>query len=91
MSAAVRRRVLVDGRVQGVLFRESCRRKALSAGLSGWARNLDDGRVEVVVEGAVDDVDGLVAWCRTGPKHAVVTAVQVIDERPEGIDGFRTC
>jgi len=75
--------------VQGVFFRESCRRQAVAAGAAGWARNLDDGRVEIVLEGPGEAVDRVVAWCRTGPSQAVVSAVRVIDERPEGIEGFR--
>ncbi|MGI8685460.1 MAG: acylphosphatase [Acidimicrobiales bacterium] len=89
MADTVRRRVLVDGRVQGVFFRESCRRQAEAAGVAGWARNLDDGRVEVVVEGEAEAVERVVAWCRTGPGHAVVTSLQVLGEEPEGLNGFR--
>lgn len=85
----VRRRVTVGGRVQGVFFRDSCRRVASAAGVAGWVRNLDDGRVEVVVEGPPGPVAQVVAWCRTGPRHAVVTSVEVVEERPAGLDGFR--
>lgn len=88
-QGTVRRRVVVDGRVQGVFFRESCRREAASAGVAGSARNLDDGRVEVVVEGEPAAVDRVVAWCRRGPPSAVVTAVDVTEERPAGLRGFR--
>lgn len=84
----VRRRVLVDGRVQGVFYRDTCRTLARQAGVSGWARNRADGSVEVVLEGGPEVVDRLVAWCRTGPAHAVVTSVEVTDEEPEGISGF---
>jgi acylphosphatase len=84
----IRRRVVVDGRVQGVFFRDSCRREAVVAGVAGWARNLGDGRVEVVAEGAPEAVERLVAWCRRGPSRAVVTGVQVSDERVEGVRGF---
>jgi len=89
MADRVRRRLVIEGRVQGVFFRESCRRQAESAGVAGWARNLDDGRVEVVLEGGAGLVEQVVAWCRTGPRQAVVTSVQVLDEEPEGLDGFR--
>ena len=92
MSSArhtVRRRLVVEGLVQGVFFRDSCRREAVAAGTSGWARNMGDGRVEVVVEGSPAAVERVVAWCRTGPRHAVVTAVRVTDEPVEGLDGFR--
>lgn len=85
----VRRRVVVEGRVQGVFFRESCRREAAAAGLAGSAVNLGDGRVEVVLEGHADAVERVVAWCRGGPRHAVVTSVQVVEEQPRGLAGFR--
>ena len=84
----VRRRVLVSGRVQGVFFRDSCRRAAQAAGLAGWARNLADGRVEACFEGDAGAVDRMVDWCRRGPRHAAVTGVEVIDETPRGERGF---
>ena len=84
-----RRRVLVAGRVQGVWFRESCRDQALVAGVAGWVRNLADGRVEVVLEGPPAAVDGVVAWCRRGPRRARVDGVDVVDEAPVGEQGFR--
>ncbi len=85
----VRRRVLVDGRVQGVWFRESCRREAAVRGVAGWVANRPDGRVEAVFEGDADEVAALVDWCRTGPPRAVVTGVRVEVEEPEGAEGFR--
>lgn len=84
----VRRRVVVEGRVQGVFFRDSCRRQARRAGVAGWARNLDDGRVEVVVEGAPDAVERVVGWCRTGPPGAAVTGARVTEEPAQGLRGF---
>jgi acylphosphatase len=85
----VRRDVSVAGRVQGVWFRESCRDRALAAGVAGWVRNLDDGRVEVVLEGPPAAVDEVVAWCRQGPPRARVDRVDVVDEEPVGERGFR--
>ena len=84
----IRRRVTVAGRVQGVFFRDACRREACSNGLAGWARNLSDGRVEVVVEGPPGAVERLVAWCRTGPPRARVSGAEVHEERVEGLHGF---
>ncbi len=84
----IRRRLVVEGRVQGVFFRDTCRREAMAAGLAGWARNRRDGSVEVVVEGRPAAVAQLVAWCRTGPPHATVIAASVTEERPEGLRGF---
>jgi acylphosphatase len=85
----VRRRVVVTGRVQGVWFRESCRREAESLGLGGWVRNRADGAVEAVFEGESAAVLAMVAWCRAGPAHADVDHVDIEDEPPEGLVGFR--
>jgi acylphosphatase len=85
----IRRRVRAHGRVQGVFFRDSVRREAASRGVSGWASNEPDGTVEAVFEGAPDDVDALVELSRRGPGHAEVEHLDVTDEEPEGLDGFR--
>jgi acylphosphatase len=84
----VRYRVLVSGRVQGVFFRDSCRRLAVEHGVTGWVRNLPDGRVEAVFEGLADDVARLVEWARHGPRLAVVEDVSVQPEPPEGLAAF---
>jgi acylphosphatase len=86
----IARRLLISGRVQGVWFRQSCRRQAAIAGVAGWARNLADGRVEVWLEGEADAVARMVAWCHTGPPRAVVTSVHVEEVVPEHDLGFRT-
>lgn len=85
----MRRRVIVDGRVQGVFFRDSCQRMAASAGVSGWVRNRNDGRVEAAFEGEPEAVERMVAWCRQGPRGAAVTNIEVIEEEPSGESGFR--
>ena len=85
----VRYRLLVSGRVQGVFFRDSCRRLAEQHGVAGWVRNLPDGRVEAVFEGSPDDVRLLVDWARHGPCQAVVDAVAVHPEPPEALTTFR--
>jgi acylphosphatase len=82
-------RVLVSGRVQGVWFRESCRDAAAAAGVSGWVRNLSDGRVEAVLEGPPAAVDRVVSWCHDGPSRARVDAVETQVEEPVGEAGFR--
>ena len=84
----VRYRVLISGRVQGVFFRDSCRRLAEQHGVAGWVRNLPDGRVEAVFEGLADDVARLIEWARHGPRLAVVEAVAVQPEQPEGLAAF---
>jgi acylphosphatase len=84
----VRYRVLISGRVQGVFFRDTCRRMAREHGVSGWVRNLPDGQVEAVFEGRAEDVDRLVDWARCGPSRAVVSGVAVHAEPPEGLSTF---
>ena len=83
-----RRRVVVQGHVQGVFFRETTRRRAASAGVAGWVRNVPDGRVEAVFEGEREPVDALVAYMREGPRGARVDWIDVEAEEPEGLAGF---
>jgi acylphosphatase len=85
----VRYRVRVSGLVQGVSFRDGCRRTAERHGVSGWVRNLPDGSVEAAFEGPAEAVEALVEWSRHGPRFAEVTDVRVQAEPPEGISGFR--
>ena len=85
----IRRRVVVHGRVQGVFFRESLRRLAERHGVSGGARNNPDGTVEAVLEGEAESVERLLEFCREGPGRAVVERVEVFEEEPEDMTGFR--
>lgn len=86
-----RRHWLVEGRVQGVWFRESTRREAERlGGLRGWVRNLSDGRVEVLAEGAPNRLDALRAFLSEGPDLARVEQVTELPDPPElEADGFR--
>jgi acylphosphatase len=84
----IRKRVVVSGDVQGVFFRDSCRRRALEHGVTGWVRNLPDGTVETVFEGDPGAVEKMAAWAHEGPRAAFVTNVSVHDEEPEGLTGF---
>ena len=88
MSEPVRRRVVVRGNVQGVFFRDSCRREASSRGVAGWVTNRPDGAVEAVFEGDADAVQSLVDWCGHGPRGAEVGSVDESTEEPEGLSGF---
>ncbi len=81
--------VFVAGRVQGVLFRAGCAEQARALGVAGWVRNAPDGRVEAVFEGREPGVEAMVRWCREGPPHAHVDSVDVLEEPPEGEEGFR--
>lgn len=83
-----RRRVVVQGQVQGVFFRDSTRDEAEREGVAGWVRNRDDGSVEAVFEGDEQAVERLVDWCRSGPSSADVENVEATEEEPEGDSGF---
>ena len=72
-------RFLVCGRVQGVWFRASTREQALQLGLRGYASNLADGRVEVLVVGDADAIEQLATWLQRGPPLARVDAVECSD------------
>jgi acylphosphatase len=88
-SQSSRRRLLVEGRVQGVGYRVTCARQARAAGLAGWVRNLGDGREEVILQGTPDAVSEIERWCSRGPRMAMVTNVSASDEPPvPDIGGF---
>ena len=81
-------RLLISGRVQGVWFRGSMQAEARRLGLSGWARNLADGRVEALVEGEAAAVEALRNWTACGPAGARVESVDSCDEPVSGLEGF---
>jgi acylphosphatase len=83
-----RRRVVVGGEVQGVGFRMNARAVAIRLGLSGFARNLPDGRVEVEFEGPDDAVDEFIRWLGHGPRYASVESIEVAEVEPTGDRGF---
>jgi len=81
--------LFVSGRVQGVFFRAETKAMADRLKLSGWVRNLRDGRVETVFQGETEAVETMIAWCRKGPAFAAVDGVEMEEEPPAGtFDGF---
>ena len=80
----IRAHVLVSGKVQGVFFRQKTQRQAQSFGVTGWVRNLPDGRVEAVFEGEENKVNALVDYCYRGPSFAIVENVNVTYENYNG-------
>jgi acylphosphatase len=84
----VRCRVVVAGRVQGVWFRETCRRRAESEGVTGFVRNRSDGTVEAEFEGDGPAVDRMIGWCRVGPPRADVRQIDIQPVAPTGAAAF---
>jgi acylphosphatase len=88
MGHVVRRRVVVQGHVQGVWFRESARRRAEDLRVAGWVRNRPDGAVEAELEGDAEEVEVLVGWFGHGPPGARVERVELEELQPTGASGF---
>ena len=84
----VRRHVVVRGRVQGVWFRESARRRATELGVGGWVRNRGDGAVEAELEGDAEAVAVLVDWFGHGPSGARVESIEIEERDLAGETGF---
>lgn len=70
----------MSGKVQGVWYRATTVEEAKKLGLTGWVRNLPDGRVQIVAEGPRESLERLIAWCHEGPPLAVVDEVKVVWE-----------
>lgn len=82
MTTSVRR-VVVEGRVQGVGFRHAAVQAAITLGVTGWVRNRRDGSVEAFVQGDAAAVERFVEWCRRGPPPARVTGLSASDAEPD--------
>ena len=78
----------ISGNVQGVGFRASMRRRAKNNDVTGWVKNLEDGRVEAVLEGGEDNVAKVMDWARKGPNIANVENVELEEEEPEFLEIF---
>ena len=92
MPSLIAKKFIVSGRVQGVYFRASTRDKARELAIKGYARNLPDGRVEVLAIGADAALEVLAQWLWIGPPAARVddVAAEILDELPESLHGFTT-
>jgi acylphosphatase len=85
------KKCLVSGRVQGVFYRGTAAQRARELGVRGYARNLPDGRVEVLAYGEDDAVENFVSWLWVGSSASNVTAVEVADAPQEAVpEGFQT-
>jgi len=82
----------VSGRVQGVFFRGATQARMRELGVRGWVRNLPDGRVEALLEGAPEALDEALQFLRRGPRGALVSALEVKDESLDGaLAAFEIC
>lgn len=79
-----RAHVFIRGKVQGVYFRQNTKQVATRRGVTGWVRNLPDGRVEAIFEGDNEDVNEVIEWCHFGPPKAKVEDVDVRFEKYTG-------
>jgi acylphosphatase len=89
MERNVAKRWFVEGLVQGVGFRYFVQKEATALGVRGWARNLDDGRVEVYAVGASKQLSDLAAILHAGPRMAQVRSVEEREDTVEDLSGFR--
>ena len=80
----IRAHVFIRGKVQGVYFRQNTKQAATRRGVTGWVRNLPDGRVEAIFEGYNADVNEVIEWCHVGPAKSKVEDVDVIFEKYTG-------
>lgn len=87
-DAVIARKVVAYGHVQGVFFRDSCRREAERVGVTGWVSNEPDGSVAAVFEGVADAVDAMIDWMRIGPPRADVERIEVGETSPSGLLRF---
>ncbi|KXS50323.1 MAG: acylphosphatase [Halanaerobium sp. 4-GBenrich] len=85
----VQKHIFISGRVQGVGFRAFIRREAAVLNIKGWAKNLVDGRVEVVIQGNKDKVSQMIAKLREGPSFAKVKNLKINDEEPTDFSDFK--
>lgn len=82
-------RVYIEGTVQGIFFRAFVKENAERHNVKGFVRNLENGRVEIFLEGNNDDVDKMIELCRTGPKHSKIKNVEVKDEKFQDFKTFK--
>jgi len=89
MSEKVRVHLIVFGRVQGVFFRAETQKKAREFGITGWVKNLPDGRVEAVFEGERARVEEMLKWAKNGPSGATIDHLDAVWEGYQGkLQGF---
>lgn len=82
-------RVYITGTVQGIFFRGFVKENAERHDVKGFVRNLEDGRVEVFLEGNVDEVNKMIELCKTGPKYSKIDKIEIKEEIFQGFKNFK--
>ena len=82
-------RLYISGTVQGIFFRNFVKENAERYNVKGFVRNLEDGRVEIFLEGNIDDVAKMIEVCKTGPKHSQIKNVEEKEERFQDFKTFK--
>jgi acylphosphatase len=82
-------RLYINGIVQGIFFRNFVKENAERYNVKGFVRNLDDGRIEIFLEGNIDDVNKMIEICKTGPKHSQIKNVEEKDEKFQDFKNFK--
>lgn len=87
MKKAVR--LYIQGTVQGIFFRQFIKDNAERCDVRGFARNLEDGRFEIFIEGEMEKVDKMIDFCKRGPKHSKIDNVEIKDEKLQDFKEFK--
>lgn len=87
MKKAVR--LYIRGSVQGIFFRQFVQENAEKNDVKGFVRNLEDGRVEVFIEGDLENVEKVIGLCKKGPKHSQIRNVEEKEEKFQGLKEFK--
>ena len=82
-------KLLINGTVQGVFFRQYIKEQADKNNIKGFVRNLEDGRVEVFLEGNSEEVEQMISICKRGPQHAQIRSVEEKEEKFQGLEEFK--
>ena len=83
------KRLFITGSVQGIFFRQFVKENADKNNIKGYVRNLEDGRVEIFLEGDVDNIDKMTSICKRGPQHAQIHSVEEKDETFQDFKEFK--
>lgn len=84
----INRKIHITGKVQGVFFRKSTREKALTLGITGWAKNESDGSVTIEIEGNLHSIIAMSSWLKTGPPQAEVSGLEILHGKFIGYTDF---